>query len=115
MTHPSDPSPPGETSVSATELRAIARNLGPVDRGLVEAAADQLDASRREIDDLRLQKTGLEALLVDAQEEIARLKAALRPFAAVYRTMKATDQAMGARHCDVKHFARAAELVPENT
>lgn len=134
MTHPtSDPSPPGETSVSATELRAIARNLGPVDRALVEAAADQLG----EIADLRLQKAGLEALLVDAQEEIADLtalveqgsklhvamasrvrdlEAGLRPFAEAKRRIEANNppgwKPQSAR-VDWADLVRAAELTPE--
>jgi hypothetical protein len=102
MTPTSDPSPPGEIA-TATELRAIARNLGPVDRALVEAAATRLD-------DLIRQKAGLEALLVDAQEEIAELKAALRPFADEERYRKRVGYP---RVIGRKHFVRAAELIPE--
>ena len=50
----------------------------------------------------------------DANDQrIADLEAALRPFAAAYLAMQATGQAIGARHCDVQDFARAAELVKD--
>jgi hypothetical protein len=78
----------------------------------------RLATAERERDDLRLAKEGVEALLCDAQKEIAELKAALdgarlevdelratlRPFAEAYRAYKALIMMSG--------LADAAELAP---
>lgn len=47
------------------------------------------------------------------RKRVAELEEALRPFAAAYREMQATGQSMGCRHCDVKYFERAAELMKD--
>jgi hypothetical protein len=57
-----------------------------------------------------------------ARERIAELEAALRPFAEAYRKVwpqiagglaEMDDLTVLAGTCDMEHFARAAELVPE--
>jgi chromosome segregation ATPase len=81
-----------------------------------------------EIEDLRLQKAGLESLLVDAQEEIKaaemtiadlqvareELREALRPFAEAHRYW--APKTLGScLPMPMTDLARAAKLVPENT
>lgn len=55
------------TPVTSTELRRIASHLSEVDKALVEAAAEMLVQREKQI-------AGLEALLCDAQAEIADLR-----------------------------------------
>lgn len=74
-----------------------------------------------ELEDLRLAKEGVEALLCDAQAEVEELKwklelayAALRPFAEAYRYW-ASRRRPGNTCLPIPfdELARAAELVPE--
>jgi hypothetical protein len=73
----SDPSPPGETDADITEkLRRAAPFMRATgNAGIVGQHANTCEEAASEIESLRLQKSGLESLLVDAQEEIAELKA----------------------------------------
>jgi hypothetical protein len=80
MTPTSDPSPPGEAEDLVKRLRTPVYIDVDMQRECLDP--DSTEKLMREaaglIEDLRLQKAGLEALLVDAQEEIAELKPALK-------------------------------------
>jgi hypothetical protein len=123
MTPTSEPSPPGETENIEADITERLQRAAPFMRatgnaGIVGQHANTCEEAASVIDDLRRQKTGLEALLVDAQEEIAaaemtiadlqvareEMRAALRPFANEHRWASIAPRAA---------FARAAELVPE--
>jgi hypothetical protein len=135
MTHPSDPSPPGETENPNDERWICACSIeGDPGHHRVKLCRGHQEIVDRTVEDLKLRIAGLEALLVDAQEEIAakeqesillsaslrKCEAALRPFAEAYRNAKAQgapcaellagEEKGKAR---VGHFWRAAELIPE--
>ena len=91
----SDPSPPGETDADITEkLRRAAPFMRATgNAGIVGQHANTCEEAAAEIESLRLQKAGLESLLVDAQEEIAAkeqeiilLSASLRKCEAALKT-----------------------------
>jgi hypothetical protein len=76
----SDPSPPGETEDREADITEKLWRAAPFMRatgnaGIVGQHARTCEEAAAEIEILRLQKAGLESLLVDAQEEIAELKA----------------------------------------
>jgi hypothetical protein len=141
MTHP-DPSPPGETDPNAERWICACSVIGDVGdhrvklcRGHQEIVDKTVERAAVEISDLRCQKAGLEAMLCDAQAEIAeirtalaakeqectifrallrRCEAALRPFAEAYRAaFRRTGDLNTVPACRPNDFARAAELIPE--
>ena len=75
MTPTSDPPPPGETEADITEkLRRAAPFMRATgNAGIVGQHANTCEEAAAEIESLRLQKHGLEAMLCDGQDEIKEL------------------------------------------